>query len=221
MRESKRALELTIGRTVRAFAYPYGDLGPATARLAESAGFDLACTTEEGCVTARSRSLRAAADFCRRLGWAHFRKAPGRLRPLMAEPLVTCIVIFLDEERFLAEAIDSVRAQTLPVLGDRARRRRLVGPQHADRPRLRAAFPGPHPLRRAPGPRDPRHERGAQSRARARPRPVRRLPRCGRHLGTQQAAGAGRTPRHAPRRRHGLRSHAALAQLARRRVGSR
>ena len=32
----------------------------------------------------------------------------------MAEPLVTCIVIFLDEERFLAEAIDSVRAQTYP-----------------------------------------------------------------------------------------------------------
>jgi len=54
MRESKRALELTIGRTVRTFAYPYGDLGPATARLAESAGFELACTTEEGCVTARS-----------------------------------------------------------------------------------------------------------------------------------------------------------------------
>jgi glycosyltransferase involved in cell wall biosynthesis len=32
----------------------------------------------------------------------------------MAEPLVTCIVIFLDEERFLAEAIDSVQAQTYP-----------------------------------------------------------------------------------------------------------
>jgi peptidoglycan/xylan/chitin deacetylase (PgdA/CDA1 family) len=54
MRDSKGALERTIGRTVRAFAYPYGDLGPATARLAASAGFDLACTTEEGCVTARS-----------------------------------------------------------------------------------------------------------------------------------------------------------------------
>jgi len=54
MRESKRALELTIGRMVRTFAYPYGELGPATARLVESAGFELACTTEEGCVTARS-----------------------------------------------------------------------------------------------------------------------------------------------------------------------
>src|SRR6476619_2393315 len=32
----------------------------------------------------------------------------------MGEPLVTCIVIFLDEERFLVEAIDSVRAQTYP-----------------------------------------------------------------------------------------------------------
>jgi peptidoglycan/xylan/chitin deacetylase (PgdA/CDA1 family) len=54
MERSKRDLEAMIERRVRGFAYPYGDLGPTTSRLAELAGFEFACTTEEGLVSAQS-----------------------------------------------------------------------------------------------------------------------------------------------------------------------
>jgi len=76
MERSKRDLEAMIERPVRGFAYPYGDLGPTTSRLAELAGFDFACTTEEGHVSARSRPFELprvavgdwdGATFARRL----------------------------------------------------------------------------------------------------------------------------------------------------------
>ena len=46
IRESKRWLEDFLGRSVRAFAYPYGDHSRATAALVAQAGFELACTTQ-------------------------------------------------------------------------------------------------------------------------------------------------------------------------------
>jgi peptidoglycan/xylan/chitin deacetylase (PgdA/CDA1 family) len=50
IRESKRWLEDFLGRSVRAFAYPYGDYSRATAAVVEQAGFDLACTTKASAV---------------------------------------------------------------------------------------------------------------------------------------------------------------------------
>jgi peptidoglycan/xylan/chitin deacetylase (PgdA/CDA1 family) len=50
IRESKRWLEEFLGRSVRAFAYPYGDYSRATAAVVEEAGFDLACTTHASAV---------------------------------------------------------------------------------------------------------------------------------------------------------------------------
>jgi Polysaccharide deacetylase len=44
--ESKRWLDDFLGRSVRSFAYPYGDHSHATAALVAQAGFELACTTQ-------------------------------------------------------------------------------------------------------------------------------------------------------------------------------
>jgi peptidoglycan/xylan/chitin deacetylase (PgdA/CDA1 family) len=46
IRESKRWLEDFLRRSVRAFAYPYGDHSRATTALVAQAGFELACTTQ-------------------------------------------------------------------------------------------------------------------------------------------------------------------------------
>ena len=70
-------LEALIDRPVTGFAYPFGDISRRTLRLAESAGFDYACTTEAGCVDRATRPHRipriAAEDwpaerFAQRLG---------------------------------------------------------------------------------------------------------------------------------------------------------
>ena len=50
MQQSRRDLESMVDRPVTGFAYPFGDISRRTLRLAESAGFDYACTTEAGCV---------------------------------------------------------------------------------------------------------------------------------------------------------------------------
>jgi peptidoglycan/xylan/chitin deacetylase (PgdA/CDA1 family) len=50
MQESRSDLATMLQRPVTAFAYPFGDISRRTLRLAESAGFDYACTTEAGCV---------------------------------------------------------------------------------------------------------------------------------------------------------------------------
>ncbi len=53
----KRMLETTIGREVRAFAYPYGspwDVAPETVQLAREAGFTLACANYPGPVDSES-----------------------------------------------------------------------------------------------------------------------------------------------------------------------
>jgi peptidoglycan/xylan/chitin deacetylase (PgdA/CDA1 family) len=50
MQQSRRDLESLVDRPVPGFAYPFGDISRRTLRLAESAGFDYACTTEAGCV---------------------------------------------------------------------------------------------------------------------------------------------------------------------------
>jgi peptidoglycan/xylan/chitin deacetylase (PgdA/CDA1 family) len=53
----KRMLEKTIGREVRAFAYPYGspwDVSPETVQLAREAGFTLACANYPGPVDSES-----------------------------------------------------------------------------------------------------------------------------------------------------------------------
>jgi len=50
MQQSRRDLESLVDRPVPGFAYPFGDISRQTLRLAESAGFDYACTTEAGCV---------------------------------------------------------------------------------------------------------------------------------------------------------------------------
>jgi peptidoglycan/xylan/chitin deacetylase (PgdA/CDA1 family) len=50
MQQSRRDLEFLIDRPVPGFAYPFGDISRRTIRLAESAGFDYACTTEAGCI---------------------------------------------------------------------------------------------------------------------------------------------------------------------------
>jgi peptidoglycan/xylan/chitin deacetylase (PgdA/CDA1 family) len=47
MQHSKQELESLIGQRVMGFAYPYGDYGPESARLAREAGFEFACTTDE------------------------------------------------------------------------------------------------------------------------------------------------------------------------------
>ncbi len=46
LQQSKRDLEILIGRPVYGFAYPYGDYGPESAQLAIEAGYEFACTTE-------------------------------------------------------------------------------------------------------------------------------------------------------------------------------
>jgi peptidoglycan/xylan/chitin deacetylase (PgdA/CDA1 family) len=50
MQQSRLDLESMIDRPVAGFAYPFGDISRPTLRLAETAGFDYACTTEAGCV---------------------------------------------------------------------------------------------------------------------------------------------------------------------------
>lgn len=56
IRESKRWLDDFLGRSVRAFAYPYGDYSRATAAVVEQAGFDLACTTQASAVFSGNNS---------------------------------------------------------------------------------------------------------------------------------------------------------------------
>jgi len=51
IRESKCWLEDSLGRSVGAFAYPYGDHSRATAALVAQAGFELACTTQATAVS--------------------------------------------------------------------------------------------------------------------------------------------------------------------------
>jgi len=58
MQQSRRDLESMIDRPVPGFAYPFGDISRRTLRLAESAGFDYACTTEAGCVDRATRPHR-------------------------------------------------------------------------------------------------------------------------------------------------------------------
>jgi len=58
MQESRRDLECIVERPVTGFAYPFGDISRRTLRLAESAGFDYACTTEAGCVDHATRPHR-------------------------------------------------------------------------------------------------------------------------------------------------------------------
>ncbi len=47
MQQSRQDLESMLRRDIPGFAYPFGDFGPDTARLAREAGFEFACTTEE------------------------------------------------------------------------------------------------------------------------------------------------------------------------------
>ena len=56
IRDSKRWLDDFLGRSVRAFAYPYGDYSRATAAVVEQAGFDLACTTQASAVFSGNNS---------------------------------------------------------------------------------------------------------------------------------------------------------------------
>jgi peptidoglycan/xylan/chitin deacetylase (PgdA/CDA1 family) len=49
--ESAAYLTELVGRPVREFCYPHGDLSPETATLVESAGFETACTTRSAAVT--------------------------------------------------------------------------------------------------------------------------------------------------------------------------
>jgi peptidoglycan/xylan/chitin deacetylase (PgdA/CDA1 family) len=58
MQESRRDLESMVDRPVTGFAYPFGDISRRTLQLAESAGFDYACTTEAGCVDRATRPHR-------------------------------------------------------------------------------------------------------------------------------------------------------------------
>lgn len=57
LRESKMALESWLGRSVTAFAYPYGnwnDVNESTAELARRCGFSLGCANVPGTVTTNS-----------------------------------------------------------------------------------------------------------------------------------------------------------------------
>lgn len=51
MRQSKQDLEALTGRPVVGFAYPYGDIGPESARIARETGFAFACSTAANGVT--------------------------------------------------------------------------------------------------------------------------------------------------------------------------
>jgi peptidoglycan/xylan/chitin deacetylase (PgdA/CDA1 family) len=65
MQQSRSELESMIERPVAGFAYPFGDISRATLRLAATAGFDYACTTEAACVdraTQPHRVPRIAAE---------------------------------------------------------------------------------------------------------------------------------------------------------------
>ncbi len=56
--ESKTALERLLGRSVSAFAYPYGDVCDPAVDLVRAAGFRLAVTCEEAAVGRRTDPLR-------------------------------------------------------------------------------------------------------------------------------------------------------------------
>jgi peptidoglycan/xylan/chitin deacetylase (PgdA/CDA1 family) len=56
--ESRLLLEHVLGRSVKAFAYPYGDLDDEAVRLVQAAGYGLACTILLGNVTERSDRFR-------------------------------------------------------------------------------------------------------------------------------------------------------------------
>jgi peptidoglycan/xylan/chitin deacetylase (PgdA/CDA1 family) len=58
IQESKRWLEDFLGRSVGAFAYPYGDHSRATAALVAQAGFELACTTQATAVWGRNNPYK-------------------------------------------------------------------------------------------------------------------------------------------------------------------
>lgn len=51
MRESKRSLEKILGKEVSTLAYPHGDFGAQTSRLARDVGFQVICTTVGNSVT--------------------------------------------------------------------------------------------------------------------------------------------------------------------------
>ena len=129
-------------------------------------------------------------------------------------PAVSCIVIFLNEERFLAEAIDSVLAQDHRIVGVAPRRRWFDGRQRRDRTCVCRAAPRPRPVSAARRRCESRHERGAEPRPRPCSRPLRGVPRRRRRLAARETDRTGRDPGRSTGRRHGLRSNTALAQLA-------
>jgi len=55
---SRQALEALTSEPVRAFAYPFGACRDSTVGAASAAGFDLAVTCEQACVTVGSHRLR-------------------------------------------------------------------------------------------------------------------------------------------------------------------
>lgn len=51
--ESKKLLEKGLGKKVRYFCYPYGDVNPAIAQLVKESGYEAATTTKPGLASAR------------------------------------------------------------------------------------------------------------------------------------------------------------------------
>lgn len=67
MLDARRDLETLVGRPIRGFAYPYGDLDAGCPGLARELGFDFACTTAPGHVTRRTQPFllpRIAVEDC-------------------------------------------------------------------------------------------------------------------------------------------------------------
>ncbi len=78
MGESKRQLETLLQAPVKALAYPHGHSSRATRSLAAKSGFELACTTEERCLSSRTDRLTLPRVWVRNWNKERFAQEIGR-----------------------------------------------------------------------------------------------------------------------------------------------
>lgn len=84
---SKQTIERQLGHAITVFAYPSGDYNDAVARLVETAGFNLAFTTQPG--TTMIASQRFFLPRVRISGTLRELDFPGRLVPILSKRTTT------------------------------------------------------------------------------------------------------------------------------------
>jgi peptidoglycan/xylan/chitin deacetylase (PgdA/CDA1 family)/glycosyltransferase involved in cell wall biosynthesis len=119
---SKLAIEKIIGKPVRFFSYPYGRRNDVTIDITRRAGFTIACTSDPAAATAFSRRhclprLQVTDDdgetFIRKVRQSVGFTAGQEAVPTVSRTsAVTVVMPFLNSEKYIEEAIESIIAQT-------------------------------------------------------------------------------------------------------------